>query len=54
MPTKLLHMFSIPAQFYCLVENITKLTAVSGLLCCNAIAVSIITKVYCSFIDISK
>lgn len=54
MPGKQLYRFSIPAWFSCLVENITKLTAVSGLLCSNATAVSIIMKVYHSSLDVSK
>lgn len=54
VPGKQLYRFSIPAWFSCLVENITKLTGVSGLLCCNATAVSIIMKVYHSFLDVSK
>jgi len=54
MPGKLLCRFSILTQFYCLAENITKLTALSELLCHNATAVSSIMKVYHSSIDISN
>lgn len=54
LPAELLYRFSIPAQFYCLAENIAKLMAVNGLLWCNAAVVSAVMNVYCSFNDISK
>lgn len=53
MPGELLHMFFVPeVQFYCLAENIAKLTAVSELLCCNAADVTDTVNVYCIFTDI--